>query len=224
MSTSIKRLKQNGEEFVPITLSEAVVVNGKYIWNQDVCTTLDNVLRILYGKDANIEKRLDDINEALQQSPSNLIPGKGITITINDDGNTVISSDFSLYKIVETLPIASEDCLDKIYLVGNTEGNLSEYICVKNDSGYYFEEIGFVKVSEDIDTSDFVTKNIFDQKILGINQKITTIENTIKDLGSSIISNLTAEDIKDSINNTVSVDYEIPASLYDEIIDTDHIS
>ena len=65
MSTSIKRLKQNGKEFVPITLAEAVVVNGEYIWNQKVCTTLDNVLRVLYSKDANLELKLEEINNSI---------------------------------------------------------------------------------------------------------------------------------------------------------------
>ena len=52
MSTSIKRLSQNGQEFVPITLQEAVVVNTKNTIMQNALgeiTTLDKVLRATYG-------------------------------------------------------------------------------------------------------------------------------------------------------------------------------
>lgn len=224
MSTSIKRLKQNGKEFVPITLAEAVVVNGEYIWNQKVCTTLDNVLRVLYSKDANLELKLEEINNSIQQSPSNLVPGKGISITINDNQETVISSDFTLYKVVESLPEASEECLDKIYLVGTSEGNLTEYICVSNNAGYYFEQIGSVQVSDNVDLSNYVTTAQFQQQITNVNQKLNTVENNIKNINSTIVLlNISAEDIVDSNNQVVSVDYDIPSTLYDSVIDTDHI-
>ena len=224
MSTSIKRLKQNGKEFVPITLAEAVVVNGEYIWNQKVCTTLDNVLRSLYSKDTNIEAKLEELNNSIQQSPSNLIPGKGISITVNNEGETVISSDFSLYKLVETLPEASEECLDKIYLVGTAEGNLVEYICVNGESGYYFEQIGFVQVSGDVDLSNYVTTAQFQQQVIGLNQKINNLDASVKNINNTLSSlNLSAVDILDSNNQVVSVDYDIPSTLYDNIIDTDHI-
>lgn len=49
MSTQIKRLYQNNQEFVPITLAEAVVVNSTNIPGLQSLgiTTLDKVLKIL---------------------------------------------------------------------------------------------------------------------------------------------------------------------------------
>lgn len=49
MSTQIKRLYQNDQEFVPITLAEAVVVDATNIPGLQTLriTTLDKVLKIL---------------------------------------------------------------------------------------------------------------------------------------------------------------------------------
>ena len=60
MATQIKRLIQDGQEFVPITLAEAVVVNLNEI------TTLDVVLRRLLGNDADLSGAIDAINTTLQ--------------------------------------------------------------------------------------------------------------------------------------------------------------
>jgi hypothetical protein len=51
MSTLIKRLNQNGQEFVPITLQEAVVVNTANLplLNGMNITTLDKVLYATLG-------------------------------------------------------------------------------------------------------------------------------------------------------------------------------
>jgi hypothetical protein len=51
MSTLIKRLSQNGQEFVPITLQEAVVVNPANLplLNGMNITTLDKVLYAILG-------------------------------------------------------------------------------------------------------------------------------------------------------------------------------
>jgi hypothetical protein len=62
MSTTIKRLQQNGDYFVPITLAEAVVVNGEHIWGEKEITTLDAVLRILYGSNSDLNRALNSIN------------------------------------------------------------------------------------------------------------------------------------------------------------------
>jgi hypothetical protein len=50
-TTQIKRLYQGNQEFVPITLSEAVVVNGTNISElNNTITTLDKVLRYVIAK------------------------------------------------------------------------------------------------------------------------------------------------------------------------------
>jgi hypothetical protein len=65
MSTVIKRLKQSGKEFVPITISEAVVVNTARIdgiVNIGI-TTLDKVLKETFNlveDNAEDIKKLDD--------------------------------------------------------------------------------------------------------------------------------------------------------------------
>ena len=118
--TQIKRLFQNNTEFVPITLSEAVVVNTSTIpglTNLGI-TTLDKVLRDtlgLIGTNAqNIETLggnltkltgvVQLINQELENKQDKLTAGVGISITKNDQNQTVISVNHSLeiYKIVTT--------------------------------------------------------------------------------------------------------------------------
>jgi arabinogalactan endo-1,4-beta-galactosidase len=118
----IKRLKQSGSEFVPITLAEAVVVNAENISGFEQITTLDKVLEQYCGLTAytiasieNINKDLKNIDNTYQKK---LTAGIGITIT--DDG--IISASFETkglsYKIsIEGLPTAGKNCLDTIYLV-----------------------------------------------------------------------------------------------------------
>ena len=118
--TQIKRLFQNNTEFVPITLSEAVVVNTSTIPGlTDLgITTLDKVLRNtlgLIGANAqNIETLgghivtltgvVQQINNELQNKQDKLTAGVGISITKNDQNQTVISVNHSLeiYKIITT--------------------------------------------------------------------------------------------------------------------------
>ena len=118
--TQIKRLFQNNTEFVPITLAEAVVVNTSTIpglTNLGI-TTLDKVLRNtlgLIGTNAENIKTLGgdivtltgvvkQINNELQNKQDKLIAGVGISITKNEQDQTVISVNHSLeiYKIITT--------------------------------------------------------------------------------------------------------------------------
>mgnify|MGYP003306271014 CR=1 FL=1 len=50
--------------------------------------------------------------------------------------------------------------MHKIYIVkgpGDTDGNLSEYICVKNSNNdYYFENVGKVQINGEINLDNYV--------------------------------------------------------------------
>ena len=90
MSTQIKRLYQNNQEFVPITLAEAVVVNTTNIPGLQSLgiTTLDKVLKNTLGVVGSntlsidtINKTLATINNTLQNKQDKLTAGDGITIT-----------------------------------------------------------------------------------------------------------------------------------------------
>ena len=218
MSTSIKRLYQNKTEFVPITLSEAVVVNTSNIPTLASLgiTTLDKVLRTtmqLVGNNtttiSTLQTTVNNINTALANKQDKLTAGTGITI----DPNGVISTSlsFELYKIVTTLPTAAESVTNTIYLKASsaTAGNLfSEYICVlePNSGRYVWEEIG--TIAADVDLSGYVTNETFNNAITNINNQLA---NTI-----------TASNVTLSNGSTVVVvDYNIPTNLYDSMVNTD---
>lgn len=207
MSTQIKRLYQNSQEFVPITLAEAVVVNTTNIPGLQSLgiTTLDKVLRTTLGvvgtNTVNIDiinKALTTINNTLQNKQDKLTAGDGITISSN--GVISVTNTGTLgfqYKIVSTLPTPSKDCENIIYLVPNTNGTtgniFTEYICINKDSTYIWEQIG--SLTTDINLDNYVTKTEFNQ---------------FKSIS------LTAEDVKTSAGVTVTVSYDIPSTLYDE--------
>ena len=114
MSTQIKRLYQNNQEFVPITLAEAVVVNTTNIPGLQSLgiTTLDKVLKTTLGVVGSntlnidtINRTLDSINDTLQNKQDKLTAGDGITIT--PDGTISVTKTSTLgfqYKIVSILP------------------------------------------------------------------------------------------------------------------------
>ena len=98
--TQIKRLFQNNTEFVPITLSEAVVVNTSTIpglTNLGI-TTLDKVLRNTLGLIGTNTKNIEtlggdiitltgvvhEINNELKNKQDKLTAGGGISNTKND--------------------------------------------------------------------------------------------------------------------------------------------
>ena len=208
MSTQIKRLYQNNQEFVPITLAEAVVVNATNIPGLKSLgiTTLDKVLKTTLGivgtNTLNIDtinKTLTSINNTLQNKQDKLTAGDGITIS--SDGVISVTNTSTLgfqYKIVTVLPSPPrKDYENIIYLVpnpGGVNGNIfTEYICINKDSTYIWEQIG--SLTTDVNLDNYVTKTEF---------------NALK----SIV--LTAQDVTTSSGVAVTVNYNIPDNLYDE--------
>lgn len=208
MSTQIKRLYQNNQEFVPITLAEAVVVNTTNILGLQSLgiTTLDKVLKNTLGVvGANtisidtINKTLATINNTLQNKQDKLTAGDGITIS--PDGTISVTNTSTLgfqYKIVSVLPSPpNKDHENIIYLVPNSNGvngNIFiEYICINKDSNYIWEQIG--SLTTDVNLDNYVTKTEF---------------NALR----SIV--LTAQDVTTSSGVAVTVNYDIPSTLYDE--------
>ena len=208
MSTQIKRLYQNNQEFVPITLAEAVVVNTTNIPGLKSLgiTTLDKVLKTTLGivgtNTLNIDtinRTLTSINNTLQNKQDKLTAGDGITIS--SDGVISVTNTSTLgfqYKIVTVLPSPPrKDYENIIYLVpnpGGVNGNIFiEYICINKDSTYIWEQIG--SLTTDVNLDNYVTKTEF---------------NALK----SIV--LTAQNVTTSSGVAVTVNYNIPDNLYDE--------
>lgn len=208
MSTQIKRLYQNNQEFVPITLSEAVVVNTTNIPGLQSLgiTTLDKVLKNTLGVVGSntlsidtINKTLATINNTLQNKQDKLTAGDGITISSNGVISITNTSTLGFqYKIVTALPSPpKKDYENIIYLVPNPKGAngniFIEYICINKNSTYIWEQIG--SLTTDVNLDDYVTKTEF---------------NALK----SIV--LTAQDVTTSSGVVVTVNYNIPDTLYDE--------
>lgn len=208
MSTQIKRLYQNNQEFVPITLAEAVVVNATNIPGLKSLgiTTLDKVLKTTLGivgtntlSIETINRTLTSINNTLQNKQDKLTAGDGITIS--SDGVISVTNTSTLgfqYKIVTVLPSPPrKDYENIIYLVpnpGGVNGNIfTEYICINKDSTYIWEQIG--SLTTDVNLDDYVTKTEF---------------NALKSIA------LTAQDVTTSSGVAVTVNYNIPDNLYDE--------
>ena len=208
MSTQIKRLYQNNQEFVPITLAEAVVVDATNIPGLQTLriTTLDKVLKntlAVVGTNTlsinDINETLTTINNTLQNKQDKLTAGDGITIT--PDGTISVTNTSTLgfqYKIVSTLPSPpNKDHENIIYLVPNSNGvngNIfTEYICINKDSNYIWEQIG--SLTTDVNLDDYVTKTEFN-----------TLQSTV----------LTAQNVTTSSGTIVTVNYDIPSTLYDE--------
>ena len=140
--TDIKKLKQNGKEFVPITLAEAVVVNAENLQGYDTLgiTTLDRVLKALAAVDTNQQNAIIDINNTLKS----------------------LKAGFS-YQIVNELPTPNVDCLGTIYLVKGSDINqnkYAEYICIFNNAEYSWEMLGII--NSEVDLTGYVTKSDFD--------------------------------------------------------------
>ncbi len=208
MSTQIKRLQQNNQEFVPITLAEAVVVNTTDIPGLKSLgiTTLEKVLKTTLGivgtNTLNIDtinNTLTNINNTLKDKQDKLTAGDGITISPTGVISVTNTSSIGFqYKIVNMLPTPPSKSYENIiYLVPNpngVNGNIfTEYICVNKDSTYIWEQIG--SITTDINLDNFITKNEFNQ--------------------FKAIS-LTAQDVTTSSGVAVTVNYNIPNTLYDE--------
>ena len=140
--TDIKKLQQNGKEFVPITLAEAVVVNATNLqgYNTLGITTLDKVLKALAAVDSSQQDAITKINNTLKS----------------------LKAGFS-YQIVNKLPTPGIDCLGTIYLVKGSDINqnkYAEYICIFNNAEYSWEMLGII--NSEVDLTGYVTKSDFD--------------------------------------------------------------
>lgn len=219
-TTQIKRLFQSKTEFVPITLAEAVVVNTSNLPGLSSLgiTTLDKVLRTTMGvvgtnaaEINTLKTTVQNINTALEGKQDKLTAGVGITIS--PTGVISVTNSIELYKIVTSLPTASKDCLNSIYLVpspSGTAGNIFvEYICVYETTWakYIWEKIG--EVQTDVDLSGYVTNEVFNA--------------TINTINGQLANTITAQDVTTSDGSAkVVVNYTIPADLYDSMVNTDN--
>lgn len=218
MSTIIKRLSQNGQEFVPITLAEAVVVNTNAIsgYQPKEITTLDKVLDKLGLSISQFLTALAGKQDALKE---------GAGIKIAEDGTISCTiENYSLYQVLSrdqwygTTPEGGEfipglkdspsaQYLNKIYLAPTSDVNgnsFTEYICHEVPSTdpeagvqYAWEQLGAVQTQ--VDLSGYVTIDSFNQF------KASTI---------------TATDVKTSSGAQVVVSYDIPVTLYDSAVET----
>ena len=157
--TEIRRLFQQGKEFVPISLAEAIVVNTNNLpgFNSLKITTLDKVLYNLVGVVGTNTINIKNLQDTKQDK---LTAGNGIVIK---DG--VISTNANIgyiYKIVSALPRASAEVTNTLYLVPSTSDNTEdgmnifvEWLCVKVGETYKWEKLGESKTT--IDLSDYIT-------------------------------------------------------------------
>ena len=160
--TDIKKLQQNGKEFVPITLAEAVVVNATNLQGYDTLgiTTLDRVLNALATIDYNQQTAITEINNKLES----------------------LKAGFS-YQVVNELPTPSIDCLGTIYLVRGSDINqnkYAEYICIFNNAEYSWEMLGII--NSEVDLTGYVTKNDFN----AFTAIALTAEDVIDSLGNRV--------------------------------------
>ena len=227
--TQIKRLFQNNTEFVPITLAEAVVVNTSTIpglTNLGI-TTLDKVLRNTLGLIGTNTQKIEtlggniitltgvvqQINNELQNKQDKLTAGVGISITKNDQDQTVISVNHSLeiYKIVTTetwntiKDSPSKNYENVIYLVPQPSATsvnqniFKEYLCIFKDGTYQWEEFGTIQTK--VDLSGYVTQEEF----TALKNRVSSIE----------LTGIFANDVLTSTGQQVAVQYTIPDNLYD---------
>lgn len=173
--TDIKKLQQNGKEFVPITLAEAVVVNATNLqgYNTLGITTLDKVLNALAAIDYTQQTAITEINNKLKS----------------------LKAGFS-YQIVPELPTPNVDCLGTIYLVRGSDINqnkYAEYICIFNNAEYSWEMLGII--NSEVDLTGYVTKNDFD----AFTAVALTAEDVTDSLGNKVSVNYTIpEDLYDA--------------------------
>ena len=191
--TEIRRLFQQGKEFVPISLAEAIVVNTNNLpgFNSLRITTLDKVLYNLVGVVGTNTINIKNLQDTKQDK---LTAGNGIVIK---DGiiSTTTTNIGDIYKIVSTLPQASAEVTNILYLVPGTSDNTEdgmnifvEWLCVKVGETYKWEKLGESKTT--IDLSDYITSI-----------PVTNSSGTI-----------------------IKVNYEIPRDLYDNLMDGSNVT
>ena len=190
--TEIRRLFQQGKEFVPISLAEAVVVNTNNIpgFNSLKITTLD---KVLYNYAGVIGTNTINIKNLQDTKQDKLIAGNGIVIKDGVISTTANIGD--IYKIVSTLPQASAEVTNILYLVPGTSDNTEdgmnifvEWLCIKVGETYKWEKLGESKTT--IDLSDYITS--------------IPVTNS-----SGII---------------IKVNYEIPRDLYDNLMSGSNVT
>ena len=205
MSTQIKRLQQSGTAFVPITLSEAVVVNCTDLpgLSSYGITTLERVLRAYLGimgtNAGDIGQLKDQINEILENKQDKLIPGNGIEILPNGVINATFST--TLYEVVNALPMPpSAQNLNKIYIVPSQNAEDTnrylEFICIQEGDNYYWEQVG--SVASEVNLDGYLSKVEFGHWI-----------NT---------SSIQAVDVTSSEGQIIELEYDIPATLHDYLV------
>lgn len=178
--TDIKKLQQNGKEFVPITLAEAVVVNVENLQGYDTLgtttsgkTTLDKVLNALAAIDYSQQTAITKINNTLKS----------------------LKAGFS-YQVVNELPTPNVDCLGTIYLVRGSDINqnkYAEYICIFNNAEYSWEMLGII--NSEVDLTGYVTKDDFN----AFTAIALTAEDVTDSLGNKVSVNYTIpEDLYDA--------------------------
>ena len=190
--TEIRRLFQQGKEFVPISLAEAIVVNTNNLpgFNSLKITTLDKVLYNLVGVVGTNTINIKNLQDTKQDK---LTAGHGIVIKDGVISTTTNIGD--IYKIVSTLPQASAEVTNILYLVPGTSDNTEdggnifvEWLCVKVGETYKWEKLGESKAT--IDLSDYITS--------------IPVTNS-----SGII---------------IKVNYEIPRDLYDNLMSGSNVT
>ena len=157
--TEIRRLFQQGKEFVPISLAEAIVVNTNNLpgFNSLRITTLDKVLYNLVGVVGTNTINIKNLQDTKQDK---LTAGNGIVI--KDGIISTISNILYIYKIFSTLPQSSAEVANTLYLVPSTSDNTEdgmnifvEWLCVKVGETYKWEKLGESKTT--INLSDYIT-------------------------------------------------------------------
>lgn len=224
MATQIKRLIQNGQEFVPITLAEAVVVNQGAYGSTDKITTLDNALRTILGNESSLNSTVETINQTLATKQDKLTFSNQFTVTEDNGTITVaLAETFKLFEYVTSLPTENISS-NKIYLLpyeGGTAGNiLKEFVYVNGN----WEEFGQIQVPEEIDLSGYITRTEYTSKINELEATIATHTSSLETINNNII---TTSNVTTSTGATVSVNYDIPKTLYDAVTsngEEDHIT
>ena len=175
--TEVRRLFQQGKEFVPISLAEAVVVNTNNLpgFSSLKITTLD---RVLYNFAGVVGTNTINIKNLQDTKQDKLTAGNGIVIKDGVISTTANIGD--IYKIVSTLPQASAEVTNTLYLVpttsDNTENGMNifvEWLCVKVGGVYKWEKLGESKTT--IDLSDYITSipvTNSDDEIIRVNYEI----------------------------------------------------
>ena len=190
--TEIRRLFQQGKEFVPISLAEAIVVNTNNLpgFNSLRITTLDKVLYNLVGVVGTNTINIKNLQDTKQDK---LTAGNGIVIKDGVISTTANIGD--IYKIVSTLPQASAEVTNTLYLVPTTSDNTEdgmnifvEWLCIKVGETYKWEKLGESKTT--IDLSDYIT----------------------------------SIPVTNSSSAIIKVNYEIPRDLYDNLIDGSNVT